>query len=323
MDRLVYVEVLDRRGQLRARHRIDRLPATIGRGYGNDVMVDDRLVDAAHARLDADADGGLVLEDLGSVNGMHDPRSGGRVDRLRLASGGEVRLGATLIRFVEPGHPVPAAVREGRTDGVLAALADPRVALVVFVVTLAAVALSVWLETTERVSVADSLSGDVAIAFLLALWAGGWAFATRIVSGRFRFFGHLAVASAALLLGMLALTGEEYLTFLWPDGPGQALASIAVGFLIGGGALSAHLGLVGGLAPRRRTLVAAAVMAALLSLGLLSEWADRDEFSTTLDYAGALKPLRKGIVPGVTPRDFVARARELRAEVDSLALEEK
>ncbi len=46
MGKIAFVEILDRRGNVRERVRVDSFPATVGRGYGNAVIVDDRLVSA-------------------------------------------------------------------------------------------------------------------------------------------------------------------------------------------------------------------------------------------------------------------------------------
>ena len=48
---MIFLEVLDRRGRLLDRHRIDRCPITIGRAYANDVIVDDPYVCPTHLRL--------------------------------------------------------------------------------------------------------------------------------------------------------------------------------------------------------------------------------------------------------------------------------
>jgi pSer/pThr/pTyr-binding forkhead associated (FHA) protein len=70
MGALAWVEVLDAHGHVRARHRIDAVPAIIGRGYGCDVLLDDPWVSPVHARLYRDLDGSFVLEDAGSENGL-------------------------------------------------------------------------------------------------------------------------------------------------------------------------------------------------------------------------------------------------------------
>jgi pSer/pThr/pTyr-binding forkhead associated (FHA) protein len=60
------------------------LPVTLGRGEECDFPLFDASVSRRHAVLERDADGALVLRDLGSRNGLHlGPQ---RVEKLKVAS---------------------------------------------------------------------------------------------------------------------------------------------------------------------------------------------------------------------------------------------
>ncbi|HET7041188.1 MAG TPA: FHA domain-containing protein [Gemmatimonadales bacterium] len=86
MGALAWVEVLDHRGQVRTRHRIDAAPAIIGRGYGSDVLLDDPWLSPVHLRLFRELDGSLAVEDARSENGTWSPR-GERVTALPIGPG--------------------------------------------------------------------------------------------------------------------------------------------------------------------------------------------------------------------------------------------
>ena len=51
MEGVIFAEVLDRRGQVRQRVRVERFPLTIGRAYSNDLILDDRYGCPQHARV--------------------------------------------------------------------------------------------------------------------------------------------------------------------------------------------------------------------------------------------------------------------------------
>jgi EAL domain-containing protein (putative c-di-GMP-specific phosphodiesterase class I) len=53
----------------RITHRIDRLPFRVGRDPGNDLAIEARGLSRRHAELQPDADGRLLVVDLGSTNG--------------------------------------------------------------------------------------------------------------------------------------------------------------------------------------------------------------------------------------------------------------
>lgn len=65
----------------RVTHRIDRLPFSVGRDLGNDLMIEAQGLSRRHAELQADEAGGLRVVDLDSTNGTfvnHERLSGPR-----------------------------------------------------------------------------------------------------------------------------------------------------------------------------------------------------------------------------------------------------
>ena len=68
---MIWVEILSRNHEIAARFRLPVAEARIGRGYTNDVIVDDPYVAPEHLRLFRDEAGQLVVEDLGSANGIY------------------------------------------------------------------------------------------------------------------------------------------------------------------------------------------------------------------------------------------------------------
>ena len=75
-----------------ARFRIAGPEARIGRGYDNDVIVDDPYVAAQHLRVFRDEAGQLIAEDMGSVNGTF--LDGGKSRQARIVVDGSSRSGS-------------------------------------------------------------------------------------------------------------------------------------------------------------------------------------------------------------------------------------
>ncbi len=101
MGKIVFVELLDRRGNVRERVRVDSFPATVGRGYANAVIVDDPLVSVEHLRLSLDSEGGVIVEALNTENGTWLSTSRERIERHTISAGGEamIRIGQTVLRL--------------------------------------------------------------------------------------------------------------------------------------------------------------------------------------------------------------------------------
>jgi hypothetical protein len=81
-----FVEILARNGDVLHRHRLQQLPIRIGRGYDNDVILDDAHSAASHASIEMDEHSQLLLRDLGSKNGSY---NGGK--RCSVALDGDTR----------------------------------------------------------------------------------------------------------------------------------------------------------------------------------------------------------------------------------------
>ncbi|HET7290842.1 MAG TPA: FHA domain-containing protein [Vicinamibacteria bacterium] len=88
---------------------VDRLPATLGRGPQCDFVLADPSVSRLHARLERDAEGRLVLVDVGSVNGLHAGPT--RVSQLSVDATVHCRLGAAEIEIEKVSDDATVEVR--------------------------------------------------------------------------------------------------------------------------------------------------------------------------------------------------------------------
>lgn len=319
MDRLILIEVRDRRLHLRGRQRVEQFPATIGRAYDNTIILDDRYVDAHHARLLLDDDGCIVLEDLGSVNGVLEGTNGPRTARLRLPSGGTARLGETVLRVVDAGHPVAPAIPRASESRFVRSLRQPAMAWALIAATALVFMGGVWLGSFDTIRVATLVSDAIFLVAGLAIWAGIWALVGRGLGSQPRFLSHLAIASAGILASTVLTVVVSWVEFLLPGGALRAVLQFSGQVLILATVLSLHLGLVSTMLPRRRRIVALASTLALIGLTQFTSWAEHDEFDTSLSYSDALEPIGAGLVHTRSLDQFLGDVTELQATVDTLA----
>lgn len=312
------VEILDRRAGVRQRVRLAAFPASIGRGYQNDVILDDRYVDPNHARLEWDGAGTLVLTDLQSVNGLVDPATGARVARLPIRSGSEARLGRTTLRFIDPAHAVEPALSDsprGRSRWI----GDSRPRdLAVVLGTALLLGFSNFLEATDRVRVSGLLGEALTSLLIVAAWAGMWALVGRITQHRFRFAEHFVIPCAAISAYTVSNAAAGYLRFLFPGPVGWEMGAAALAITIAILALSAHLARVSLLSPGRRLLWSTGVILTLALIVALSDHGDGSEFGSRLEET-PLKPIGAGLIPSVAPARFLRQVEALQGEVDELA----
>ena len=193
---MIWVEILSRQREVTARFRIAGPEAHIGRGYDNDVIVDDPYVAARHPRVFHDEAGQLIAEDLDSTNGSFVDGSRSRVARMVVDGEDPIRIGQTYLRVRDSGHavePERVAPPERRIAPV-AAVAALGVAL------LGLSALQVWLAQTSELRASSYLMPLLSVAAAVLAWAGIWALMSRIFSGRSRFLRNLLVTLSGFLV---------------------------------------------------------------------------------------------------------------------------
>jgi hypothetical protein len=322
MGEPLILEILDHRGAVRHRVRLPRHRLTIGRGYDNDVIIDDPYVDPRHLELLPDPAGGLAFADLGSANGTWEvgqaaPTRGGST-----RPGLELQIGRTLLRFVAANQPVPPALPArgaGATRGALrwVVRTGPAFAIVGAAV-LAQIGLT-YLSSTSTLTASQLVSPSLALLLAAGLWAGGWALANRLVTHRFRFLAHLAW-TATIGIGSIGLEAAGgWLGFFLPGAGWLDIAALGGRLVLAAALVAGHLWITTEWTRGRRWRIAALAIAAgylaALGLGGLEGGASDD----TSAHARTLKPISARLVPAAGIEEFFREARELESAVDRLA----
>lgn len=334
--RSLIVEILDPRGHgVRARARLERFPATVGRAYSNDVILDDPYADGHHLRLEWDAArGAVVAEDLGSVNGTsrEDARAE-RVRRVELRPGTELRVGRTVLRFCDPDQPVPPAVPDRHHAETVAAATSGtwvpwgrqlspgsrRGALATCFAALALFGLSSYLESTERTNLAKIVTSTLFLLVPFTAWAGAWALGARMVVHRFNFLAHLATACAAAVGFMLLSTLGEWLDFYFPVGTPSSVVATVLGAVLAAALIAGHLRYASHLPRARRWRAGAAVVVMVVAVAALNAYADRDDWTSGMHYSSSLKPVGASHVPAMPLARFGTETTEMKEELEEIA----
>lgn len=317
MEAVIFAEVVDRRGHVLQRVRATTLPFTIGRSYASDLILDDPQVSPAHARLERDEGGALVLRDLGSTNGIARGRERGAAFDVR---GDDVfHLGRTQLRFRSSEDPVPDAIPAG--SALLERIeARPLLTLLLLPV-LVGIAIAVrYRSSYEPVEWPDLWRAALTLALGLAAWAGLWAFVSRLLSQRTHMAAHWTIACVAALGVQAIEAGSDWGEFLVSSLVGVKLWEFAMLLILASLALHAHLSAAGAfLHAGRRALAAVAVSFAVLGLFQTDDLIDDSDFVSVLPYWSRLEPLDPRWLAPVSTDAFFSDADALRADVDELA----
>jgi hypothetical protein len=308
MDEVIWVEVLSRHKGVQSRQRCEGRGVRIGRAYTNDVILDDPYVAPEHVHIVRGEDGRLIVEDLGTANGLFAAHGKRRLDRLALDDDAIFRIGHSFIRVRQTEHRVAPERVFGREGQALASIG----ALAALVLGIAGA--SVWLtdftEPNAATYVLPLLGGSV----LIVLWAALWSFAARIFAGHGNFERNLIIALAGVLgleaVGAAGVVGA--FGFSW-----SALQSHTyVGyFAVLAGMSFAHLREIN---PGRQA-IAGAVMAMLLVAAVVVQSLvdSEDHRGGANGFDRTLLPPALRLAPVASESSFFSTVEKLRSEIDA------
>lgn len=318
MGSQVIVEVLDGRGRVHSRARLTQFPATIGRGFSSDVILDDPYVDAEHLRLLVGEDGGLVMEDMRTMNGTFESGNRVRATRIAMRPGLELRVGRTHLRFQDAEQPAPPALPI-RGEGFYSRLSDPRIAIPTAIVLVIWFGISGWLGAYERDEMSKQFMTGVYIFLFALVWAAAWALGSRVILQRFNFVAHLTLAGLLLLAFEVVSVVSTWLGVMLPHTHIDTALSWIAGLPLAFALLAGHLALASAMTRRDRYRTTAGVMVSVMAIAGLASWSSRDDFSSALKYSATIRPLPVSMMHTTPADDFFREVGELREEVDTLA----
>lgn len=317
MERVVFVEILNRIGRVRERVRIDSFPATIGRAYTNSIIIDDKYVCPVHIRIALDDQGRLHAEDLGSKNGLYQVSPLKRRQRIEIAPDAAVRIGHTVLRFRGQDHAVPPAQAESsRRSNLPGLIENSYVSLGIFVLCLSAILFDVYLESSDSFTPANILGYVFFLLLAFAVWSGIWSFVNRLVAHRFRFLLHLSLAGSVIVLFLVVTTAFEYYSFLSSSeafsNTIKLVSAACVFFLL----LLGHLSIISTITFVKRITASVLVTAGIFgAIGFLT-YLERTEFSNDITFPSHLKPVATKWLAPVPAEDFFSELQMVKPDID-------
>jgi hypothetical protein len=314
VDELTFVEVLGRGGEVVQRHPVARLPATLGRAYDNDVILDDPYVAPHHLRLERAESGELALVDLESRNGLFalDPTT--RVARAPARPEARFRIGHTQLR-IRPRSYAVAAEREvaGRKPW----FRRPVAFVGLWAAALACVLIYAFTSTIERIEPLKLAMPAVWVTLGLCVWASVWAFAGKALAGRGNFVAHLTIGLAAFVLLIVTITLGGYAAFAFSSSAIDEGTIVPIAAVLAW-ALYRHLALVSRQPRGMLALAAVGIVVGAFGVLSLAEQAGQRDNLARMAFLKEIKSPAVRLVPGASPEAFFAAAQDLKPTVDAL-----
>lgn len=321
MDEVIFLEVLEG-DAVHARHKLERFPVTVGRGYTNDVILDDPKVSPTHLRIERTESGALVARDLGSRNGTFRVEPWAQMAELELTQDSRVMVGDTVLRFRGRAYAVPdALLAEAQVAPQRRLLDRPQAFLGALGAVMLGSLISSYVTSYDKTDWGELLFSMLLPSALALLWAGAWSVASRIARRQFHFRSH-GVIGSLVLLGFICIPGLMMVlsfTMAW-EKPHQ-LFGMTLYLAVAGWGLFWHLRYVTRWASRRLGVMVAAVVLGFGVLVQAQELLGNEDFSTALHFPRSLLPASFRVMPASSVDDFFKETGDLQKQVDELAKE--
>lgn len=313
MERLAWVEILDRHGDVAARHAVHAWPFTVGRAYSSDLVLDDPHVAANHLEINRADDGRYHLQATGSINGMNINARRSKQADATVAGSDVVRIGQTQLRI----RPLDYAVAAEKPTPDSGWMRRWPALLVGIPALLLAHLTTLWLDYNRDDAYAilvRPLLGDIPV---LLLWVGFWALIGRVLAGRANLIAHTVIASLGVGLIMLLNTlFYGYMDFAFNTSLMSNVVSEVLEPLILGTMLYRHIGLVSRMGRRRLAVIVALLMASLIGLIHVTDSLTSDDELARMDYSRTIAPPALLLVHGISAGEFIAAAGKLKPKVE-------
>ena len=312
MESVIIAEVLDKSGKVQERHKLTHFPATLGRAYDCDLILNDEFVSPQHARLSINDDNALCLTDLGSENGTYCLPQMQALRTRELGAETLLRLGHTLIRLRRPDFALTPTRIDSLTNSRLTHFFSSAATLwISSLLLLGLLGLNSFQSSAQAKTLGQLLLENIEIVVLVPLWAGIWALLSRIFVHHAAYVSHALIACLGVIAYLCINTVVEYYAFGFSA---LLAADILLHSLLGllmFAMLYGHLRFTTLFAPRRIGLIALTIAVSIVGLSSFTSYVQNLEYSDTLPYPPELKPPQFQIKQPKTLTEFMRSAEKI------------
>ena len=317
MERTIIIEIHDRFGKVKNRHRVSNFPFTIGRGYDCDLILDDKYTSAQHITLDFDSEDRLIATDANSENGMYAVSPLKRVDSMWLKSGSRLRIGHTELQFMFPDHPIKEVIPDRSKPGLPTQFFTNWPSMVlVWLLTLGLLYLNQKLEMIEKTASLEIAAELLPIFVFMGIWAGSWAIASKIVTHRSYFGFHAMLIGVMIFFSSALDTTGNYIEFSFMlEGTAYLISIIGSAFLFAA-ILFGHIRF-GTTASKKKALrIALSVSLGVTLLSQAGTWFLQQKFTHELAFSKQVKPPYFVVAKAEEPQGFFESINDIKKEID-------
>ena len=324
----IIIELLGWGGKRQRYFRVENSSVTIGRGYQNDVVLDDAHISPNHLRLDA-VNGGWQLTDLASLNGVEITKNTaspvselGASDSIAfLSEGAEIKLGRTRLRIVSESHPVDAAKELHHLEQDASKLNRFSIWLPLFLISLVVEIAALYFNSFVEWQWKNVFSTILSTQAVLLFFALFWSALGRFLRSESQFLSHYCLI---LLAGLVYSLADWLIGILGYNAGTQTVAMILSplnALLLLALLLSANFALATNMLPRQRWISSLGFVMLIIVVSITAQMRGWGEFSPYPDYFSGLGVPALQFSGAESADDFIASFDDVFAAADGSALD--
>ena len=209
-------EVLGRGHRQSTIHKTYSTEVLLGRGWSNDIVLQDPLVESSHAKIVADPESdGYIVEDLGSVNGTWIAEGKRRrvEGKTYIKSGDTLIVGRSRLKVFDLEHPVDETHSPTRSELLASRAGQLSIAIPVALAALLVIPWLSYLDSYSPFHAQNAITDAVTIGIVGVAWATVWTFIGKFAKHEMHFGTHITLIFAFLASMSLLEHFNEILTF--------------------------------------------------------------------------------------------------------------
>lgn len=221
----------------------DDCPLTIGRGYGNTLIINDPFVAASQLRITAhgDSNDSWSLLNLDDTNPVLVNRREIESDAVIVHSGDEVTIGRSSLAFFSPEHRVAPTRSFTIANWLQNYRFKPLLAALMLGLVFGLSLLMTWLWDFHAPDWGELTAMSAVVPIVVVLWSGAWALSGRFLKHQHHFSAHLFFSAVSVCLLLLAGFASSYVDYFFSStlagqifdwSTGVVIIGLAIGFNI-------------------------------------------------------------------------------------------
>lgn len=318
----IIIEEISKGHKLIGRHKFEQYSLCIGRGYHNDIIVNDPHVCPEHLCIQFDGEHWVVF-DQESLNGSFLGDSKQSAHQHIIHSGDIITIGKSQFRLVFPNHPVAESVQFSPFESIVNFARHPAILTAAILLFSYVAGYIYFLNKATEANFTQLLVPAIGITLMFALWPLGVALTSHLTKNDARVLSQVGISFLFFNLMWVSDGIDNILAFNfsshWPVIQLFTIVPIAIAFSMFwfNCYISFHMSAL------RRKVIAASLTLLFFGGNFLVGLSNQPDFTTQPKYNATVMPPAFLLTPATPVEKFIDNSHQLFAKTEKEALENK